>query len=78
MTDENPRDELRVELTGVMSDRISHVYGVNDTQARSVCGAYEWKTDTFDRALNTRPLEGYEEKVECGNCRKILNLGEQL
>lgn len=72
---ESHRDELRVELRGVMTTRSGHVYRVNETAARALCGAYTWNTDTFDRALETRPVDGYEDRVECGNCRRILGLG---
>ena len=77
MYEKPDRDELQVEITNSTESRKNHVYGLNDRVARAICGVREESVSVFERARTRRPVEGFEHRVECGNCRRMLNLGKK-
>ena len=77
MIEEPDRDELQVEITNSTEPRKNHVYGLNDEVAKAICGAREESVSVFEGARWSRSVEGNEHRVECGNCRRMLNLGKK-
>lgn len=74
MYEKPDRHELQVEIA---ETRTNHVYGLNSDVARAICGLREESVSVFERARSRRPVDGFEDRVECGNCRRMLNFGKR-
>lgn len=70
----NDSEPIRVEVTTEHADRAAHAYWTDTDPVESVCGAVEWTADKFEYTINSRRLDGYEDRVECKNCRRVLEL----